>query len=502
MKYPKLDEDTSSPHQSVGLPKADDGSIDWDNYFASPIEANNKVYDNPSTIVNPNLSKNYYRNYREAIENKGEAINKSIQDDIDSNGEDTNPRTKPKEETFTRNKLEKLFPPREIDTVLEELKQYPFLRAQLIDNKKPFREQNGSNSTNIREWHNRWGKLTTNIVGNTFIGASIALSRIKHFGSIGAHYIGAIPETVFHLKGTEITYITRDKLEHKGKQLIRRGFLTNVAQAWGECTNMEYIRLNSDTGKREYHTTLDLWGEKIEYKLSSLHSNDGFGYHLCGYNAIGMIKDLLWLYRNKALSNLDKYVSKGQMSVQLYNVIMSRVNQNKTIADVVNDLKINSGLYEDKILYHTSDGMTPTGEPYSKGDIAMIWSYPKYPIAYLQKILEDLTSGQYFLDVMIPIIKDTRHFPIQCKDTRVFPMTDEKHNKNKDDYDLTKFVSERGSSMSRIMDRYRPNIERTPTYCPYCGYHSLMTYWLCPKCGERTKYLETNKFVVSWIPIH
>ena len=52
-------------------------------------------------------------------------------------------------------------------------------------------------------------------------------------------------------------------------------------------------------------------------------------------------------------------------------------------------------------------------------------------------------SGNYYLNILHPIIYDLWNYPIKCTDTSIKPMTDKKHQENRESYDLTQYIFER-----------------------------------------------------------
>ena len=139
-----------------------------------------------------------------------------------------------------------------------------------------------------------------------------------------------------------------------------------------------------------------------------------------------MIRDIIFLTRDKDWSKIGNYIQNGSASVELYNTIDTIRRKRKCkVETVLQEIK--------KRIY--IDEQSRVKE--------YIWSYPKYPVEYLLKVLEQLQSGKYFIDILIPLVYNLWKYPLECKDTHLKPMTDRKHEKNIDDYDITKYIWER-----------------------------------------------------------
>jgi len=296
-----------------------------------------------------------------------------------------------------------------------ELKHNPISRTEQVINDIPksLDEYSASQKLNIYKYNTSYGKEREKVIGNTSIVRSIEKIASKNFGSIGDYDIDTIPRSLIRCKGTEVTYITDVHKMNKNKQLVSRRFCSKVLSTWCWAMGIKYIP--SD----RHINGIELWGIKIPgIKEVLINPTD------CGY----MIKDLIFLMRNKSSSidDLLDELRKGNISHQLYDVIMhKRYTKQTTVINIVNDIKV-------KISYLYN---------YSTSDVA--WDYTKWNPEYLIKILDRLHSGEYFTDILVPAIIDLWKYPIKCTDTGLKQMTDEEHQKNTDDYDITQYVWER-----------------------------------------------------------
>jgi hypothetical protein len=309
----------------------------------------------------------------------------------------------------------------------KELSKCPYLKSQIIDKSVAWSNANSAQKTNTRGWYNIYGKLVIRSAGNTYIGDRIANLKPWHFGSLEASILEAVPEALFRLKGTEITKISSRGLKAKGKHLVRRGAITGILKKWCYITGIKYIR-----SKKNADGTLslnDMCGIKY-WAIESRNDLGGLDFLVTVDHAILMLKDFLYLIRDKNCNKLEEYANKGRISNQLYNIIHARASsESTTIEDVITDMK--NRLYYDCIINDTNKNSKTYGEP------MVTWSFPKIPVEYLLTIIQELSSGKYFRDIFIPLIKNTRLYPIKCSETRVFPIDHETHKNRVDDYDIT-----------------------------------------------------------------
>jgi hypothetical protein len=304
-----------------------------------------------------------------------------------------------------------------LDEAETEDRAYPNIKMRESILKK--RNLNSSQKITLKVYYNRYGNLQVTTMGNTYLASNIANRRIRNFGSVEQLRITNLPESLFRLKGTEITMIKQIGLA-KDKKLIRRGFLTRVAQEWSYITDMLYITHNDDKTNVKYYTTLDLWATKV----TSGNDNSRVTYLLTGQQVIDMLEDIIFLIRAKSLNNrdLDKHVSP-----QLKGVIEAQLGS-KSYKEILDD-------FRDRLFYRETI--------YSKnGKPLFVWAFPKLSISMIKGYISQLRQ-ECLLDICIPLIKDTRNYPIKCSDTQVRPMTDEEHEDNLEKYDGQVYIEER-----------------------------------------------------------
>ena len=398
---------------------------DWDKLDSLPLDLDTN--DNPnaelnSSIIIPSSTMIRYETNLKDRRNPAEKTTYSIEEKEDNRSNNRGKTTEEKEEDIDTIR----FIERSPSAVSMELKEFPFLKDQIIDKKVDWDNSNSAQKTNTRGWYNIYGKLVVRNCGNTYLGDNIASIVPWSFGSIKAYSIDAVPESVFQLKGTEITKISTDGLEYRGQHLIRRGFLTNVIKKWCYVAGLKYIV----TKKNEDGTISlkDVSGVRY-WSFITRNELDGMDFFITGLHTVSMLKDFRYLIRNKGNSIRQSDVDKGKLSEQLYTLIhATALSENKTTKQVIDDMK--SRLYYDCVIKDTIEGSETYGQP------MIVWSFPKISIKYLNKVIRELSDGKkYYNDIYIPLIKNTRLYPIKCSDTRVFPLDDETHKKRKDDYD-------------------------------------------------------------------
>jgi len=304
-----------------------------------------------------------------------------------------------------------------IDKLEEELEASEHLKSNIINQeiKCRYTNRNIAQKLTAIEWYNKYGKQDNLQTGNTYKGKHIEQTKPLNFGSIDDYNIDTLPKGLFHCKGTEITQVK--EIDYRKKKLINRRFLSNILQTWCYFMGIKYI---DNTDKYEF-TGTKLWGKELEY---SINLKDKSAIFLTGKQGKQMIRDIIFLSRNKRLSKMKDYIENKKVSPQMYRTILYRVHsEKKTFDEILQDIK-------SRVFYD-----------YSIGEYA--WAYPKYNIEYLTRTLRELSTEKYFLSILIPIIEHLRKYPIICKDTHVFPKSDEEHNKAKDDYDISQHIWER-----------------------------------------------------------
>jgi len=271
---------------------------------------------------------------------------------------------------------------------------------------------NSSQRINVYERVNRWGKIVPILKGNTFTGSNIAELPQYNFGSIGEYIVDTLPNSFITVKGVEKTEVISEKTTHNGQQIISRRFICNLISTWGYVTGLRY------------KNALKMWATDIEQKL---YDNKYKEYKMVsGHTAIQLIKDLLYLIRNKSYDDIINNIGKGIISEQLYAVINS----------ILTDTSLTKQEQQDKIMNIKNN----IYYNYSVCDYA--WAFPKYNAEYLISLIKQLQSGEYIIDMYVPVINNLKKYPIKCKDTHLKPMTDEQHIKNRDDYDIGQYIWE------------------------------------------------------------
>lgn len=311
----------------------------------------------------------------------------------------------------------------------------------------PLDKYNQAQKINVYTQSNRYGKDVPILMGNTKIGYLISKLPQHNFGSIGEYIVDTLPTSMITVKGVEKTEVIAEKTTNNGQQIISRRFLSNILSTWGYITNTTY------------RNAIRLWAKDIEHKLPLSHYKvitshfKEYDYNkkelvekpyktyipieynevktktykmLSGNEAISMLRDFLYLMRNKTVTHIIKNLNKNIISHQLYQAI------NNILTDDLYDKREKNLIIKaikDK-LYYT----------YSSVDVA--WAFPKYPPEYIIGLLKEIQSRNYYSDMYVPIIYNLIKYPIKCKDTQIRPMTDIQHEKNKDDYDIGQYIWE------------------------------------------------------------
>ena len=370
-----------------------------------------------------NIKKQKNVPYEEKVKNflpikKGEREQKDIIDD--ETGEILTEEMKEIIED-KRNKKSK-----ELTEVEKELIHYPQLYDEIYNRGKTLRGLNQADIMNTYDVVNRYGKLKPVLKANTRTGFNISRLSVRHFGSIGDYDIDTIPLSHIKCKGTEITYMSYDKKHIRNKHLISRRFLSKVLSTWCYTVGIRY------KPHKEEINGMDLWGKNIPLKTTDTRGEETIIYrenqhHLSAGDSILMIKDIIFLIRNKKLETLRDNMIMKKVSPQLYNVLVYKsISEKKKIGYILNEMK--HRLYYD----------------YQINGTDIVWGYSKYHIDYLVGIIMELQSGKYLTELMYPMINNLYQYPIKCKDTFVKPMTDKEHEKNADDYYTSQYYIDNG----------------------------------------------------------
>lgn len=257
-------------------------------------------------------------------------------------------------------------------------------------------------------YYNVYGKLVCGVTGNLITTKNIANRKHLNFGSLGNYDIDTIPQTYGKVKGTEITWLSSDNHQFAGKQMLSRKTVSNILLYWSYISGIPYYR-----DKGNVATGIELWSTRVNNQ-----------YLITGENIKPIIKDLIFLYRND-LDRWSKKVDNAEISQQLANVVMARrYTTNRRILDILQEMK------KKMSLVYNIEGIA--------------WNTPKYSVEYLRYLLKELDSGNYILDIVVPLIIHPRKYPIRCTSlSSNKPKTDREHKKCRDDYDITRYIWER-----------------------------------------------------------
>lgn len=303
-----------------------------------------------------------------------------------------------------------------MENIEKELYDSEYYKEQLINPTTRiinYSDTDASKKINVQTFTTKYGKIRGRELSNTKLGNYIARTKTINFGSVGDFSIDAIPNSLIRSKGTEVTWVSSDSKCFRNKQLISRRFLSKICQFWSYMVGIRY-----DFHKGEMNGLWE-WGTMLK-----LHNTNEHHTFLSGGDAIAMLKDILFVIRNKNIKNINKFYNDGRISKQLYNILIEMASQkNNSIENTLMEMKYR--VYYD---YKLDD---------------KVWSYPKVRVNYLFNLIKEINNGDYLTDILVPVIHNLHTYPIICKDTHVKPMSTEEHENNTDDYDLTQYVFER-----------------------------------------------------------
>ena len=296
-----------------------------------------------------------------------------------------------------------------------EWEEEDIYRREIVNSPYGIKDTNKLNEAQrilYKVYISRYGREQHKLQGLIETTNRILTRRFISFGSIEGYYIDSLPDTLFRIKGTEITYISSDYLEHAGKSIISRLFASKVLSFWAYIVDIKY------------EEAIKYWCNREPAILSY---NTEIPY-LIGEDILSMLKDILWITRRKNISKILRYIPKGDVSPQLYNLIRARqLSTKRTFHSIVMEMK-------DRLYYDEQFG-------------EYAWSYPKITTEYLISLIDSLSSGRYFLGVPITIYRKIKKggtfvFPIKCTDTHI-TKNDREFEKHIDDYEIGKYVFER-----------------------------------------------------------
>lgn len=365
---------------------------------------------------------------------------------------------------------------------IERLEHPEVFEQEIIGKNLPsMQSRNQAQLLNVFSSYNRFGKMRTEVVGSTYTGNLANRRIVKNFGSLNDYELSSMALRQSHLKGTEITRVSNERLYSRGKTLLRRGFISSLCSYWCYIMDIPYYRYDT---KKNFLSGVKMWGittsDGRDNLVTDLKGNPIYFYD--GNNAVDMVKDLVFIMRNKKLTRIHELVNSDKISNQLYEVVRTRFTTTKSsYADIIQDFK--SRLFNDFKSYN------------------LAWSYSRILPEYLiDSVLKPLTSGEFILDLLVPAIINTRKYPIKCLDTHLHPMTSNRHNINKDDYDIGNFLWEREEDTGNLSS-HRPKDEKPLediVYCPNCQVKSKLSFYTCPNCETETKYISNNRVVKTW----
>jgi len=309
---------------------------------------------------------------------------------------------------------------------------YEIIKAEAINYipTKRWEDYNPAQNINTIEFTTRYGKVYNKVYGNTRAGKIISNLPTYNFGSIADYIVDTIPKTYTHIKSIEKFEINETGKYYNGMSIISRRFICNILNFWARVLNIPYkyaikmwaIKEKQLTSHKHYEKVITNRG--IRYKLIKDKPEYREYYLISGQEAILMLKDILYLMRNKTPEKLIKHAEEGKISSQLHNVIYGILN------DIIDTKKEKQERFE-KIkerLYYII-------QAHDK-----VWSFPIINPEYIISLIKELQSGKYYLDIYVPVIHQLKKYPIECKDTHVKPLTNEQHEQNKDDYDIGKYI--------------------------------------------------------------
>jgi len=282
-----------------------------------------------------------------------------------------------------------------------------FIKNQIINNiNMSLDNYNEAQIINTYSTVNKYGKNVSIVTGNTRKADTIRQLPFYSFGSIDEYNINTLPKSYLSRYGVEKFELFQSG-NYNGKSLISRRYLCDILNTWCKILKIPYKQ------------GVKMWCIDIEQVLITGKTKKYTSIN--GEIAIRILKDILFLMRNKSFKSITKYAKKEKVSQQLHNYIKG-LTYDRVSKDYIKGLKDN--------LYFTLKA----------NDI--VWAIPKYSPDYIIKHIKLLQSGKYLTDIYVPIINNLTKFPIKCTDMTVKPMTNDEHDKNSDDYDIGKYIWE------------------------------------------------------------
>jgi len=283
-----------------------------------------------------------------------------------------------------------------------------YIESIKIDNIPYLQNRNTAQRLNVINYRDRWGRDRSRETGIFRITDSISQLKTINFGAIQEYDIDTYPKSLIRCKGTEITYLSnkRYRAKKQGVLVLNRRFLSKILSFWCYLVDIPYIR------KEHRISGVRLWcipDKAIPILKKTKDKSKEKTYFITGEIGIILLRDILWLIRNVDNKKLKIKAYEGKISKHLYNLLQKK---HTTLSEI-----------KDRLYY-----------VYQLGDKA--WAFPKISPEYILRLLNELNSGRYYLDVIVPIIKDLHKYPIVCSDIRACNIY--RSQETKDDYDLTK----------------------------------------------------------------
>ena len=264
-----------------------------------------------------------------------------------------------------------------------EMKLNPSMREQLIGHQK-LSDRNEAQNLNIYDYIDRWGNKRHLLSGKTKIGSRIARIKPIHFGSLACYWTDSMPMGVKFIKGQDKMVIKQDHHFSRGRAILNRRALSKMLASWSYIYDVRYWSgYSSNTNVNRSETAIGIWCIREEI--------NGQEYDLIsGVEAIKILNDIIYAVRN-AYPN-----AWYEFRMQVNNP--DEANEVVVVTEEFNAMgKLISR--SEKIKYFCR------------------WRFPKYNIEYLQGLIDELNSGNYYTDLYVPIIHDLFKYPIKCNDT-------------------------------------------------------------------------------------
>ena len=316
-----------------------------------------------------------------------------------------------------KNKSELYKLPANTDIYSDEQSQsdnnYTIEKEQLINKLNiPLDDYNSAQRLHNREWITPYGKVANKQTSNTRLAYKISRLPQHNFGSIADYNIDTLPNSYLSRNGIEKFELSQTNKYYNGMSIISRRFACNILSTWAYVIGISY------------KNAIKIWAKDIPQTLPNGKIKD---YKmLSGEECIYMIKDLLFLIRNKSPEKILKYAQSGIISEQLF----TRIN------GIISDSLWNKKEKYARIM-QIKDRLYINQQSLDK-----VWAYPKYSVEYLISTIKLLQSGKYFTEIYVPIINNLFKYPIECKDTHTKQLTDIEHRKARDDYDIGQYIWE------------------------------------------------------------